>query len=153
MRKNPFFQGTSSVYRISDHSGLYVCPGGILYPHEHVGRIHDCLLVQCRADLSRDGQVHRVGHGLVGQVVLAGQRQAQIGRGDDAVVMLDDDLVGVGPGTVPLHAALGIVVTHGDGELQLVGDVHNAADGGTLGVDLAVEEGSGDNVGGLEVLR
>ena len=61
--------------------------------------------------------------------------------------MLDDDLGGVNAGAFPLHAALEIVVAQLDGEVQLVVDVLNAGDGASFGVNLAVELGSGADVG------
>jgi hypothetical protein len=63
--------------------------------HGHVGRVHGHLLGKGGLDVPVDSQVDLVGHALVGQVVLAGHGQAEVGAGDDLVVVLDDDVVDV----------------------------------------------------------
>ena len=60
--------------RVSDDGRLRVIPvDGVFDPHDDVGTLDGGLLVQRRSDFARDGQVHRVGHGFVGQVVLTGE--------------------------------------------------------------------------------
>ena len=56
-----------------------------------------------------------------------------------ACVYLNDDLVGVESLRLPLDVALDVVVSHLDGELDLVLDVHDAAVRVVLGVNLSVE--------------
>jgi len=55
------------------------------------------------------------------------------------VVYLNDDLVGVESLRLPLDVALDVVVAHLDRKLNLVLDVHDAAVGVVLGVDLSIE--------------
>ena len=76
--------------RVADDGRLGVVAAGVLHAHDHVGRVHGGLLVEGGGDLARDGEVDGVGDGLVGQVVGAGQAEAQVVRGHDAVVVLEE---------------------------------------------------------------
>ena len=62
-------------------------------------------------------------------------------------MMLNDDVIGVASGRLTRHAAVQVVVAESDGELELSVDVFHAGFGAALGVDLAVEEGGGEDVG------
>lgn len=88
-------------------------------------------------------QVHLVGDALVGQVVLTGHSQPQVGAGDDFIVVLDDHVVDVTPQPVLPHVALQVVVGHAQLELQTIVHVPDARVGAALGVDLAVEDFAG----------
>lgn len=133
--------------RISNDGGLGVLALVVGNPHDHVRGVHQGLLVEGRSDLAGDLEVNLVGHRLVGQVVLAGHREAEVAGRDDPVVVLDDDIIGIAAGSLPLDAAVEVVVAEGDGELELAVDVLHAGLGASLGVDLSVEEGGGENVG------
>jgi hypothetical protein len=108
----PKLQGISHLCRID----ILAAALGDL--HHDVGGLHHGLLEHAGLDLALDGQVKVVDDGPVGEIVLAVEGQSQVGAGDDGVVMLDDDLVGVDPLGLPLDVALDVVVGHFDGELN-----------------------------------
>lgn len=115
--------------------------------HGHVGRVDDYLLADGRPHVSLDAEVDLVRDGLVGEVVLAGDGQAQVGAGDDGVVVLDDDVVEVFAEALVLDVAFDVVVRHLQLEFQTVLDVLHARVGAALGVDLAVEQLAGLDFG------
>ncbi len=135
------------VKLISHNGRLRVLALVVGHAHDYIRWVDQRLFVQRGSDFAGDLEVHLVGDGLVGQVVLAGDGQAKITGGNDAVVVLDDDVVGVATGRLPLDSAVDVVVAEGDGELELAVDVFHAGFGAALGVDLSVEESWGQDVG------
>ena len=108
--------------------------------HDDVGSLHHGLLAQDGDDVAGDLEVHLVGHALVSQVVLAMDGQAEIGAGDDAVVVLEDDVIGVAARSVFAHVALDVVVGHAQFKVEAGRHVVDARIGAALGVDFAVED-------------
>lgn len=133
--------------RVSNNGGLRVLALIIGNPHDHVRRVNQRLLVQRGSNLTGDLEIDLVWDGLVGQVILAGDGEAEIAWGDNPVVMLDDDVIGVAAGSFPPDAAVNVIVAESDGEFELAVYVFHARLGATLGVDLSVEESGGKNVG------
>ena len=115
--------------------------------HDDVGRIDDGLLAQHRRDVPADFQVDLIGHALVAQIVLTVNGETQIGAGDDAVVVLQDDVVGVATHAVLVDVALDVVVGHAQFKVETGRDVVDARVGAPLGVDLAVEDLAGADLG------
>lgn len=74
-------------------------------------------------------------------------RQAKISAGHDAVVVLQDDIVRVAAVAVGAHVALDVVVRHAQLELQRRCHVVDTRIGRALGIDLAVEDLAGADLG------
>jgi len=89
---------------VAHNGGLRVLALIVGYPHDHVRRVDQRFLVEGRSNFAGDLEVDLVGDGLVGQVVLAGHREAEVAGGDDPVVMLDDDVIGVTSCSLPPDA-------------------------------------------------
>merc|ERR1719232_46886 len=86
-------------------------------------------------------QVHLIGYTLIGQIVLAGQLQAQISRSYNAVMMLDDDFIQITSKSLSLDPTLIVSVLHGDGEVHAVVNVLHAGHGTALGIHLTIKQG------------
>jgi len=134
--------------RVADLGGrLHVRALPVRDLHGHVRRVHDHLFRHGRFQIALHAQVHLVRHRLVGQVVLARDRHAQVGTSDDGVVVLDDHVVHVPAQALLFHVALHVVVRHLQLELQTAAHVLHARIRIALRVDLAVEQLAGLDLG------
>ena len=70
------------------HGALHILPVVVRDPYLHVEAVHPVLLEERGSDLAGYLEVHLVGDALVGEVVLAAQLEAEVGGGDDAIVVL-----------------------------------------------------------------
>lgn len=85
-------------------------------------------------------EIDLVRHGFVGEIVLTGDGQAEIGAGDNGVVVLDHDVVQVTAQPLLPYVALQIVVRHFQLELQRPLHVLHARIRRPIHVHLSVEQ-------------
>jgi hypothetical protein len=119
---------------------VHVVPAPLCDLHDNVWRVDDGLLKHGRLNLTLNGKIKLVDDRSVAEVVLAVEGEAKVGRSHDAVVVLNDNFVGVDAHGLSLDVALEVVVGHLDAELDRVLDVDDAAVGVVLCVHLSVED-------------
>ena len=137
----------TQVERIADLSGDHVRSVGWSDAHDDVGRVDDGLFAEYGRDVASDSQIDHVSDALIAQIVLTVDRQTQIGAGHDAVVMLQDDVVGVAAVAVSANVTFDVVVGHTQLEFQTGRHIVDARVGASLGVDFAVEDFAGADLG------
>lgn len=127
--------------RIADLRGWYaVVAVTVGYLHSYIGRIDDNFLGQGGRYVAVNTEINLVRDGLVGQVVLASDRQSQIRARHYRVMMLDNNVVQVTSKALLSDVALQIVVRHAQFKLQSALDILDTGVRRTLRVYLAVEE-------------
>jgi len=142
--------------RVADLGGWHgLVAAAIGNLHGDVRRVDDHLLRERGRNVAVHAKVHLVRHGLVGEVVLAGNGQPEVGAGNDGVVMLNHHVVQVTAETLLPDVALEIVVRHAQLELERALHVLHARVGRALRVHLAVEKlarlDSGHHVAGAAI--
>lgn len=115
--------------------------------HGHVRRVHHDFLRHGRFQVTLDAQVDLVRYRLVGQIVLARDRHAQVGTRDYRVVVLYNDVVHVSAQPLLFHVAFDVVVSHFQLEVQTATNVLDARIRIALRVDFPVEQFARFNFG------
>ena len=109
---------------MADSAITYGCSLGILAliisnSHDYIRRIDNGLFIQGRSDFTSQFQVYQIGHCFISQIILASDGKSEIGRGDNTIMMLDDDFVAVNSRAFTFYSTIQIIVTKFNGKFKL----------------------------------